>query len=198
MRRNFSLKGISIKEPRVVMRVVHRRAAGGQPGGGDHCVQALRWIGRRSAQRAAEPGSATDAVADARSVSRRLADKVKTARDQGDQFLAKYIMDRRTAFEMVLVELNHTATEAGIKPGTASFNTELVEGSDTLEMMSISQGFEGTYANLTKFVNLLDKSPRFLVIENMQASAPQGQGGKLITVTFKIDTFVKDQPGEAG
>jgi len=40
-------------------------------------------------------------------------------------------------------------------------------------MMSISAGYEGTYANLTKFVNLLDKSPRFLIIENMQ-TAPTG------------------------
>jgi hypothetical protein len=61
----------------------------------------------------------------------------------------------------------------------------------------ITVGFEGTYSNLTKFMHLVDKSPRFLIIENMQASAPQGQGGQTLSVTLKIDAFIKDLPGAA-
>ena len=62
-------------------------------------------------------------------------------------------------------------------------------------MLTTNVGFEGNYANLTKFVNLLDKSPRFMIIENMQASAPQQQGGQSLNVSLKIDTFVKDDSG---
>ena len=62
-------------------------------------------------------------------------------------------------------------------------------------MLTTTVGFDGTYANLTKFVNLLDKSPRFLIIENMQAAAPQQQGGQALNVTLKIDTFVKTTAG---
>jgi hypothetical protein len=36
-----------------------------------------------------------------------------------------------------------------------------------------------------------------MIIENMQASAPQQQGGQKLTVTLKIDTFVKEVPGAA-
>ena len=64
-------------------------------------------------------------------------------------------------------------------------------------MLSMQVGFEGTYANLTKFVNLIDKSERFLIIESLQAAAPQQQGGQRLNVTLKIDTFVKEAPGEA-
>ena len=68
-------------------------------------------------------------------------------------------------------------------------------GSDTLQMLTTNVGFEGTYANFTKFVNLLDKSPRFMILESMQAAAPQQQGGQALNVSLKIDTFVKDTPG---
>ena len=58
-------------------------------------------------------------------------------------------------------------------------------------MMTINAGCQGTYAALSKFVNLVDKSPRFLIIESMVA-APQ-QTGQILNVTIKVDTFVKDQ-----
>ena len=63
-------------------------------------------------------------------------------------------------------ELTNIAKEAGITMGQATLNSEPIEGSDTLVMLTMQVGFEGTYANLTKFVNLVDKSPRFLIIEN--------------------------------
>ena len=64
-------------------------------------------------------------------------------------------------------------------------------------MMTINAGCQGTYAALSKFVNLVDKSPRFLIIESMVA-APQ-QTGQILNVTVKIDTFIKDaRPETAG
>ena len=79
---------------------------------------------------------------------------------------------------MIITELTETAKEAGVKMGQAQFNREPIEGSDDMEVLTTQVGFEGSYANLTKFVNLLDKSPRFIIIENLQASAPQQQGGQ--------------------
>jgi Tfp pilus assembly protein PilO len=127
--------------------------------------------------------------------TRRLSDKVATARQEGDQFLAKYVTDRRTTFSTVLEELDRTAQEAGIKPRDRNVELNAIEGSNTLEMMSITAGFEGSYPSLQKFVSLLDKSPRFLIIESLTAS-PQ-QGGQVLNVSVKMDTFVKEMPGES-
>jgi type IV pilus assembly protein PilO len=44
-----------------------------------------------------------------------------------------------------------------------------------------------------KFVNLLDRSPRFLIIESMQV-APQPKGDVLNT-NLKLHVFVKEDPG---
>lgn len=125
--------------------------------------------------------------------SRTLAEKVEKARTEGDRFLNQYITERRSTFSMLVAELNRAAKDAGIKAKEASYVLEPVEGSDTLSQMTITAGYEGTYANLTKFVNLLDKSPHFLIVESMQAT-PQ-QSGATLSVSFKLDTFVR---GEAG
>ncbi len=130
-------------------------------------------------------------------MSKRLVDKVQNARTQGDKFMGQYFMDVDKAAPLIVEELERMRTAAGIKMGQASFNSELIEGSDSLYLLSIQVGFEGSYANFAKFVNLLDKSPRFLVIENMTAAAPQGQGGQSLNVTLKIDTFIRDASGAA-
>jgi Tfp pilus assembly protein PilO len=122
--------------------------------------------------------------------SRRMVEKVEKARREGDDFLGKYFTDRRTTYSTVIGELAATAQTAGIKPRVVGVELNAIEGSDTLEMMTINAGYEGTYASLEKFVDLLDKSPRFLIIENMTAS-PQ-QNSQNLTVTLKLDTFVKE------
>jgi hypothetical protein len=122
-----------------------------------------------------------------------LAGKVQAARQEGDKFMDEYILDRRTAPYIIGEELNRIATLAQIKPGPLQFGQDAVEGSDTLEMWSISMGFEGDYGKLAKFVELIDKSPKFLILDNLQAAAPQTQGGKVLNATVKIKTFVRTQ-----
>jgi Tfp pilus assembly protein PilO len=124
--------------------------------------------------------------------SKVLVDKAEGARRDGDEFIGNYFTDRRTTYSTVIGELERTAGEAGIKLRQDSLELNEIEGSDTLKMMSITVAYEGPYAGLIKFVDLLDKSPRFLIIEGMQAS-PQ-QGGTLLTVSLKLDAFVKDSP----
>jgi len=82
------------------------------------------------------------------------------------------------------------AEEAGVKPGQIANEYEAIEGSDTLQMVNIQVAFEGSYQGLTKLVDLIDKSPRFLMIESLQLAAPQGKTAMMV-VTFKIHTFVR-------
>jgi Tfp pilus assembly protein PilO len=191
--RRLSLKGVHIKDPRVAVRAV---------------LGVLLAANLAAAIVAFKPfgGSAEDLMREQQSLGRQLqdlqarvarskalVDKVQMARAEGDQFLFKFVTDLRTTSLLIEEELNRTAREAGIKRREASLVIDPIEGSDTLSMLTITAGFEGTYANLTKFVNLLDKSPRFLIIENMVA-APQ-QGGQSLSVSLRLDAFVKEPPG---
>jgi hypothetical protein len=115
---------------------------------------------------------------------------VAQGRAEGDKFLSEYFLARRTAYSTLLTELVAAADEAMIKPKEHAYSTEPIEGSDTLSMMSISANYEGTYANLMRFVHELDRSPRLLIIEALNA-APQATGGTL-NISMKIDTFVRE------
>jgi type IV pilus assembly protein PilO len=126
------------------------------------------------------------------SSTQQLVNKVETARKQGDEFLTRYVTDRRSTFSTIFEELDRTATDAGLKPKDRNIDLSDIEGSDTLKMMSITAGYEGSYSNLQKFVSLLDKSPRFLIIESLVAS-PQ-QGSPVLNVSLKLDTFVNEAP----
>lgn len=121
---------------------------------------------------------------------RKMVDKVQTARSQGDQFLTKYFLDARTASSEIDDELLKDAKEAGLRQLPATYEHDAIEGSDTMEMLSVTAGLEGTYESLTKFINLLDKSPRFLIVDGMQTAAPQ-QNGKNLSVQIKIHTFTR-------
>jgi type IV pilus assembly protein PilO len=125
--------------------------------------------------------------------TRKMADKVAGARKQGDDFLARYVMDRRTTNSTVLDELDRIAQQAGIKVRDQNVELNPIEGSETLEMMSITAGYEGPPTSLDKFVSLIDKSQRFLIIESITASPEQG--GQVLNVSVKLDTFVKDAAG---
>jgi len=128
--------------------------------------------------------------------------KIKIARDQGSEFLSKYILQQRLVPEVTIEELTKAATESGVRYLPESSSAEPIEGSDDLQMVSITAGFEGTYAGLTKLVNTLEKSPHFLIIDSMNLNAPQQQQlnvarpagqAQTVNVTMKILLFARAQ-----
>jgi len=122
--------------------------------------------------------------------TRLLAGKIESGRSEGDGFMSRYFLPRRTAYSTIMAELNDIAGQAKIVPRESAFGIEPVEGSDILEMMQISANYEGTYVDLIHFVNLLDKSDRLMLIEGLNAT-PQQAAGR-ISVTLKLDTFVRE------
>ncbi len=110
---------------------------------------------------------------------------------EADRFMSKYFLDRSTAYSTVLSELNQLAQQADIHPKGDSFVIEPIEGSDSLAIMVITGNYEGTYADLVQFVNLLDRSSRFITIESLQATPQQAQG--TLAVIVKLSIFVRGE-----
>lgn len=127
---------------------------------------------------------------------RALVSKIQSARSEGDGFLDGYFMSRRTASSTIVDELQNLAQKAGIKQKEAAFVFEPVEGSDTISMMSVTANYEGAFADLMHFINLLDRSPKFLILESLTA-APQ-QSGLTLSVSMKLNSFVRDEDQKGG
>ena len=115
---------------------------------------------------------------------------VEKGREEGDQFLASYFLERRTAYSTLYAEISEAAIKSKIKQREYSYSTDPIEGSDTLSMMSITANFDGSYADVLNFVHELDKSSRLLIVESLNV-APQ-QGSNVLSVSMMIDTFVRD------
>jgi len=122
--------------------------------------------------------------------SRRLVEKTQFARQQGDRFIEKYFVDARTSASDITEALYQAATEAGVQILPSSNDLQSLEGSDSLQMVTVTAGYEGSYPSLTKLINLLDRSRRLFIIESMQTAAPQ-QNGQKLTIQLKIDAFIR-------
>ena len=187
MARNFSLSALKWKDPRVAARAV---------------LGVLLAANLVTAVIAFKPfgGGADDLRRDRNILRQQLAQlKIQVAKSR--KLVDKIEPDalkplgRAVVTSTIQGELVQIAKDAGITYQPTTWNIEAIEGSDTLAMMTINAGCQGTYAALSKFVNLVDKSPRFLIIESMVA-APQ-QTGQVLNVTVKVDTFVKEE-GQTG
>jgi hypothetical protein len=125
--------------------------------------------------------------------SKALVQKVEKARAEGDQFMTKFMLNGRSTYSTIIGELDRAATQVKLAPKERQFGVEPIDGSENLGIMTISANYEGAYPNLTKFINELDRSPRFLIIESLQAS-PQPVGAN-VNVNFKLYAFIRDETG---
>lgn len=127
--------------------------------------------------------------------TRALAGNIGKGKTESDTFLAKYFTDRRRTYSTILEEIKDTANAAGMKTQEGTTQLEPIKGTADLSMMTLSINFEGSFAQLVKFVNLIDRSPRFIIIESMQA-APQPKGD-VVNTNLKMHVFVKDESNGA-
>jgi hypothetical protein len=123
--------------------------------------------------------------------AREHAAAVQEGRAEGDKFLDEYFLPLRKAYRAVDSELLRAAAAAKIKPKETAYAAEPIEGSDTLQMLSITATYEGSYQDVLSFVHAIDQSPSMLIIESLSA-VPQ-QGANILAVSLKIDTFVRSE-----
>ncbi len=126
--------------------------------------------------------------------TRQHAAQVEEGRAEGDKFLTDYFLPLRTSDNTLDSELQRAATASKIKSKGTSFAHEPIEGSDTLQMVSVTATYEGTYANVVNFVHSIDQSQRLLIIDSLSA-VPQ-QGSNTLSVSMKIDAFVRGDDEE--
>jgi Tfp pilus assembly protein PilO len=123
--------------------------------------------------------------------AKTIAVKVEKGRDQGDAFMDRYFLRSGNAYSTIVTDLVESAKRAQIKAKDHSYQTEPIEGSEDLSMMSIVGGYEGTYSDLLHFVNEIDRSKRLIIIQSLQAQPQQGSGG-VLNIAIRFDAFVKE------
>lgn len=122
--------------------------------------------------------------------TRRHAAAVEMGKSEGDRFLDQYFLDRRTLNSSLQIALNDAATASKVKARNTSYAITPIDGSDTLSMIAVTTELEGSYRDVMSFVHEIDKSPRLLIIESLNAT-PQ-QGSNTLSVQMKMNAFMRE------
>jgi Tfp pilus assembly protein PilO len=188
MPRNFSLKLGGPSNPRSAIRLVLGLLAAANLVAGYFVLRPLGGSSEELRQQVADMRTQIRQQQGTLQRTRLMTGKIEIGRGEGDKFMSKYFLPRRSAYSIVMAELNDLAGQAKVTAKESANSIEPVDGSDILDMMQITANYEATYGDLVRFVNMIDKADRLLVMESLNATPQQG-GGKL-NVLMKLDTFV--------
>lgn len=111
---------------------------------------------------------------------RSAATKVELGNSESTDFESKYFLPKRTAYAMLIGELQRMAKESGLQERDAVYTEEPIEGTSDLSILNSTANYEGPYTSLLRFLYEVDQSPMLLILENLQA-APQQKSGQIAT-----------------
>lgn len=123
-----------------------------------------------------------------------LVARVRTNDLQVRQLYSERLSTRRRRLTGVTAEVKKLADQAGLRPRTVSYSDEESEDYGIVKR-SFTFPVEGTYAELRKFINLLELSPSFLAVEEI--SVTSGEEGQELKINMTISTLFAVEPGEA-
>lgn len=91
-------------------------------------------------------------------------------RKQCDTFLRDALRESSGGYSAMVAELGKIAADAGLPPGTVSFRQRAPDKQGIIEVQ-VTAGVEGSYAALVKFVNGLERSKSFYLLDHVALSA---------------------------
>ncbi len=118
-------------------------------------------------------------------------DQVQQRVDETRSQIAQFVQDRIPAQPSELsVELGKLASEAGVQLGSIRYD-ELDSDVTGLRRYRISAAVAGGYLQAVKFINALERSKHFYVIDSVSLGEQQ-QGG--VRLGINLDTYLRETP----
>ena len=102
------------------------------------------------------------------------------------ELYAERFSTRRQRLTEVTIEVKWLARQAGLDPQAITYPEERIE-SYGLVKRSFKFGVQGTYAELRRFINLLELSPSFLTLEGVTLA--QGTQGAELRMDLALSTL---------
>jgi len=121
---------------------------------------------------------------------RSIVKRIESAHLIGSNLMENITVSRQVAFSTLVTALDAAANRAKIENLDRAYNIEPVENISEYSIVRVSANFRGQYENVVRFLNLIDRSETFLIIESLEAS-PRLDSQDL-QITMRIDTFVRD------
>ncbi len=126
----------------------------------------------------------------------RLNRRIRTSRQQMQALMAQGIPQQADASSKLLTEFNRIAGLTGVMVSGEQFNPDK-KAQDGLRRIAISLQVAGPYAGVVRFVNQVERSPMFLLINQVSASGAGGGGaggpggGNLVKLQVQLEAYVQ-------
>lgn len=125
-----------------------------------------------------------------------LVERVRSNRAQVAELYENRFSTRRHRLTAVTAEIKDLAGKAGLAPSSFTYPEEEIEDYGLVKR-SFVFSVEGTYAGLRKFINLLELSPSFLTVEQVQLAGSAAEGPEL-RISMIVSTLFSSEPSPGG
>lgn len=123
---------------------------------------------------------------------KELESKLAASRQNYNEFTRHYLFSRDNASSELIRELTQICTQAGLLRNRAAYRPDN-EPQFGMQRVSITLPIEGSYANVRKFLNILESRPKFIIVESMTLES-ENEGTGLIRMSMNLSTLSIAQP----
>lgn len=104
------------------------------------------------------------------------------ARRQGDEFYTRRFLPKATGFSLIMEEVDKVASATGVRKGPVNYTLAEVKDRAGIEQVEITTTLEGEYPKIVQFINHLEQSSLFLIIDSMNVGTGAARGAVKLSV----------------
>lgn len=114
------------------------------------------------------------------------------ARRGGEDFYRTRFLPKAIGFSVIVEELDKLASANGVRKGPVGYNLAEVKGRSDLEAVEITTSLEGDYAKILQFINRLEQSPLFLIVDSLAAGSGTAVGPRSgVRLAVRVVTYFR-------
>src|SRR4029077_4618534 len=121
--------------------------------------------------------------------------RLKSAKDNRDRIQQLYdqrFSTQRQRLTGIRAEVRKLASQAGLEPPSVAFPENPIEAYGLVKREFVFT-VQGTYPELRKFINLLETSGSFLILEEIGLNQGADKSGDDLRISLKLATLFKDE-----
>jgi len=118
---------------------------------------------------------------------RELRTKLGSAIQNDAEFTRKHFLSRKTAFSAMVADLERLGTENQVKTSSISYQLKDDPKQPEFVNVAVTMTVEGAYPELMRFINKLEQSELFWIINNMNVAASQSKGS--LRLNLLMETY---------
>lgn len=114
------------------------------------------------------------------------------SRRLGDEFYNKKFLPITTGFSTVMEEVDKLAVSNGVRKGGVNYSLREVKDHPDIQQVEIDTSLEGDYSKIVRFINHLEQSDLFLIVDSLAVGGGQG---KAVHLSVKLVTYFRSPKG---